>query len=205
MIKDKSNSLSIIKLRSGTVAGRTVTGRVESSVDFNETFSFCAEADLFTTSCSIWYCTVFAFCYFSYKILSFFSFWIFVSPWRTHFQWKIMIKSYLLLNFPWRQDLLKIHDLEGFRSSDLGFRSSLLKTIFVFSKYILQIKPNLPVINKHLGTLGAKIWIFRFRVIGDKALLRSLLKCRKQINVQKKGKLNPNCNFFKLFLKLLLK
>ena len=39
-IKDKNNSLLIIKLRLGTVAGGTVTGGVESSVDFNETFSF---------------------------------------------------------------------------------------------------------------------------------------------------------------------
>ena len=31
------------------MAGGTVTGGVESSVDFNETFNFCAEADLFTT------------------------------------------------------------------------------------------------------------------------------------------------------------
>ena len=53
------------------------------------------EADLFTTSCSICCCTVFAFCDFSSKILSFFSFWLFVSAWRTYFQWKIMIKSYL--------------------------------------------------------------------------------------------------------------
>ena len=44
--KDKYNSLLIIKLGSGTVAGGTVTGGV-SSVDFNETFSFCAAADLF--------------------------------------------------------------------------------------------------------------------------------------------------------------
>ena len=49
VIKDKNNSLLIIKLHSGTVARGTVTGGVESSVDFNETFSFCAEADLFTT------------------------------------------------------------------------------------------------------------------------------------------------------------
>ena len=48
MIKDKNNSLLIIKLHSGTVVGGTVTGGVESSVDFNETFNFCAEADLFT-------------------------------------------------------------------------------------------------------------------------------------------------------------
>ena len=44
VIKDKNNSLLIIKLRSGTVAGGRVTGGVQSSVDFNETFSFCAEA-----------------------------------------------------------------------------------------------------------------------------------------------------------------
>ena len=37
-----NNSLLITKLHSGTVAGGTVTGGVESSVDFNETFSFCA-------------------------------------------------------------------------------------------------------------------------------------------------------------------
>ena len=49
MIKDKNNSLLIIKLHSGTVAGGTVTGGVESFVDFKETFNFCAEADLFTT------------------------------------------------------------------------------------------------------------------------------------------------------------
>ena len=69
-----NNSLLITKLRSGTVAGGTVTGGVESSVDFNETFSFYAEADLFTFSCSICCCTVFAFCDFFSKILSFFSF-----------------------------------------------------------------------------------------------------------------------------------
>ena len=48
MIKAKNNSLLIIKLHSGTVVGGTVTGGVEPSVDFNETFNFCAEADLFT-------------------------------------------------------------------------------------------------------------------------------------------------------------
>ena len=48
VIKDKNNSLLIIKLHSGTVVGGTVTGGVESSVDFNETFNFCAEADFFT-------------------------------------------------------------------------------------------------------------------------------------------------------------
>ena len=45
VIKDKDNSLLVIKLHSGTVAGGRVTGGVESSVDFNETFNFCAEAD----------------------------------------------------------------------------------------------------------------------------------------------------------------
>ena len=48
VIKDKNNSLLIVKLHSGTVVGGTVTGGVESSVDFNETFNFCAEADFFT-------------------------------------------------------------------------------------------------------------------------------------------------------------
>ena len=47
VIKDKNNSLLIIKLHSGTVAGGTVTGGIESSADFNETLNFCAEADLF--------------------------------------------------------------------------------------------------------------------------------------------------------------
>ena len=45
VIKDEHNSLLIIKLHSGKVTG----GPVESSVDFSETFNFCAEADLFTT------------------------------------------------------------------------------------------------------------------------------------------------------------
>ena len=70
VIKDKNNSLLIIKLYSGTMAGETVTGGLESSVDFNETFNFCVEADLFTTY-SICCCTVFTFCDFSSKILSF--------------------------------------------------------------------------------------------------------------------------------------
>ena len=76
VIKDKNNSLLIIKLHSGTVAGGTVTGGVESSVDFNETFNFCAEADLFTYHfvCNICCCIVFAFCDFSSKIVFSFSF-----------------------------------------------------------------------------------------------------------------------------------
>ena len=48
--KDKNNSLLIINLHSGTLAGGTVTGGVESFVDFNETFYFCAEADLLASS-----------------------------------------------------------------------------------------------------------------------------------------------------------
>ena len=49
VIKDKHNSLLIIKLHLGTVAGGTITGGVESSFGFNKTFNFFAEADLFTT------------------------------------------------------------------------------------------------------------------------------------------------------------
>ena len=45
----KNNSLLVIKFQSGSVEGGTVTGGVESYVDFNETFKFCTEADLFTT------------------------------------------------------------------------------------------------------------------------------------------------------------
>ena len=48
MLKDKNDSLLIIRLHSVAVAGGTVTGGVESSVDFNKTFNFSAEAGLFT-------------------------------------------------------------------------------------------------------------------------------------------------------------
>ena len=79
VIKDKNNSLLIIKLYSGTVVGVTVIGGVEPSVDFNETFNFCAEADLLLLVASICCNTVFAFSDFPLKCFLFFCFLIFIS------------------------------------------------------------------------------------------------------------------------------
>ena len=67
VINGKNNSQLIIKLHS--VAGGTVTGGVESSVGFNETFHFCAEADLFTSICC---CTVLFFVTFRLEYFLFF-------------------------------------------------------------------------------------------------------------------------------------
>ena len=51
--------------------------------------------------------------------------------------------------------LIWLIDIKNLR---LSFRSSFLKTIFVVSKYSLQLIPDLPVINKFLATFGEKIW-----------------------------------------------
>ena len=74
---------------------------------------------------------------------------------------------------------------------------------------------NLSVINKGLGTfidvtlgtfdLCEIDGVFGSGFIGDKVLLRSLLRFSNQNPVQKKGKLNPDWNFFKFFVKSILK
>ena len=92
--KDKNNSLLIINLHSGTLAGGTVTGGVESFVDFNETFYFCAEADLLASS-SLPFAAALSLLFVTFPLKYFFFCYFFISAWRTHLQWEKMIKSYL--------------------------------------------------------------------------------------------------------------
>ena len=136
--------------------GGTVAGGVESSFDFNETFNFCAEADLFTTLSVAF----------------------------------VAAMSLFFVTFP-------------------TFRRPFQKKPFLwFQSIAYSLNSTFPLLTKATGLLERKFegdGAFGFRVTGDKALLMSLLRYWNQNTVQKKGKLNPNWNFFKLFVKFILK
>ena len=136
--------------------GGTVAGGVESAFGFNETFNFCAEADLFTTLSVAF----------------------------------VAAMSLFFVTFP-------------------TFRRPFQKKPFLwFQSIAYSLNSTFPLLTKASGLLERKFegdGVFGFRVIGNKALLMSLLRYWNQNTVQKKGKLNPDWNFFKLFVKFILK